>query len=248
MRRIADLPYRAVAPAGRGTADLYLPEDAAEADCLVWFHGGGLVEGDKGGPQPPMLMPAGWALSCANYRLLQHGPFPACIEDAAAALAWAPQALARAGVRCRRLAVGGCSAGAYLAAMVALDRSWLAAAGAGDLRVHGAFPLSGQMASHFAYRGTIGHPAWRPLVDRFAPLWHVRADAPPLLLVAAENDMPCRPEENRYLVAALRETGHRAAECHVIPGRDHGTIGAFMSDPADPVTRLMHRFLTDLPG
>jgi pimeloyl-ACP methyl ester carboxylesterase len=130
---------------------------------------------------------------------------------------------------------------------VVLDPSWLAGCGAAGLPLAGAFPLSGQMASHFNYRASIGHPAWRPLIDRFAPLWHVRPDAPPLLLIAGEHDMPCRVEENRYLLAALREVGHRQAACHIIPGRDHGTISSGMGDPADPVTRLFHDFLRALP-
>lgn len=245
MRRIADLPYRPAdgSPSvGRCLADLYLP-DAAEADCLVWFYGGGLTEGSKGGPGAPILVPPGWSLVCPDYRLLSHAPFPACIEDAAASLAWAAGAVEAHGVRCRRLFVGGISAGAYLAAMVTLDRSWLAAYGATPDRLAGCFPLSGQMSSHFAYRATIGHRPDQPLIDRHAPLWHVRGDAPPLLLVVGDSDMPCRLEENRYLIAALREVGHRQHSCHVIAGRDHGAMGNGLSDAADPVTRLMHRFL-----
>lgn len=250
MRSVTDLPYRAPAsvPMGaRCTADLHLP-DAREADCLMWVHGGGLTEGDKGGPEVDrLLVPRGWAVASPNYRLLQHAPWPACIEDIAAAVAWVRPAMAAQGVTCRRLFIGGVSAGAYLVAMVALDRSWLAVHGLDPAILAGAIPLSGQMTSHFAYRAAIGHPAERPLIDRAAPLWHVRADAPPLLLIAAENDMPCRPEENRYLVAALNAVGNRGVSCHVIPGRDHGTVGAGMADTANPVVGLLLRFLA-APG
>jgi acetyl esterase/lipase len=243
MRRIADLPF-VPAGAARCVADLYLPE-AAEADCLVWFFGGGLTTGDKGGPRPPVLLPEGWALVCPNYRLLDQAPFPACIEDAAAALAWAPGALAAQGVRCRRLFVGGISAGAYLSAMITLDRSWLAVHGATPDRLAGCFPLSGQMASHFAYCASQGHRPGHVLVDRFAPLWHVRSDAPPLMLIVGDNDIPCRLEENRLMAAALRTSGHRLQSCHVIAGRNHGSIGSGLGDAGDPVTRLLHSFLTE---
>jgi len=245
MLRIADLPYRradGTPCVDRCRADLYLP-DAAEADCLVWFYGGGLTMGDKGGPGPPILVPSGWALVCPDYRLLDQAAFPACLEDAAASLAWAPGALEANGVRCRRLFVGGISAGAYLSALVALDRSWLAAYGATPDRLSGCFPLSGQMASHFAYCASLGHRPGQVLVDRFAPLWHVRADASPLLLVTGDADIPCRLEENRLLLAALRAAGHRHHSCHVIAGRDHGAMGNGLGDAADPVTRLMHAFL-----
>lgn len=245
MRRIADLPYRPAdgSPSvGRCLADLYLP-DATEADCLVWFYGGGLTEGGKGGPGAPILVPPGWALVCPDYRLLSHAPFPACIEDAAASLAWTVGVVEAHGVRCRRLFVGGISAGAYLAAMITLDRSWLAAYGATPDRLAGCFPLSGQMASHFAYCASLGYRPGQVAIDRFAPLWHVRGDAPPLLLVTGDADIPCRLEENRYLVAALRTAGHLHHSCHVIAGRDHGAMGVGLGDAADPVTRLMHRFL-----
>jgi acetyl esterase/lipase len=236
MRRIADLPYSPVHP--RCTADLYLPA-ATEVDALLWLHGGGMVEGDKGGPLPPILVPDGFALCMANYRLLQHAPFPACIEDAAAAWRWLPDGLAAQGVRPRRLFIGGESAGAYLAAMVGLDP----ARQTGARRPDGVIPLSGQMTSHFAYRPSIGLRANQPVIDAYAPLWHVRADAPQLLLIVGSDDIPCRPEENAYMAAAMRENGHAATRLHVIPGRTHATIGMGRQDADDPVTRLIHGFL-----
>lgn len=233
MRRLADLRYSAAHD--RCQADIYVP-DAPSGDALLWFHGGGMIEGDKGGPLPPMLVPPGCALVMANYRLLKHAPFPACLDDATAATAWAPGALAAAGVAGKRLFIGGGSAGAWLAAMVGLE--------AGRARgLAGIIALSGQMSSHFAYRPSIGRRENQPVVDAMAPLWHVRADAPPLLLIVGDADMPCRLEENAYLRAAMRDVGHAATQFHVIAGRDHGTIGAGVCDPADPVTRLILAFL-----
>ncbi len=246
MRVIADLPYRDLAGSDhpeRWTADLRLPE-AAAGDCLIWVHGGGLTEGDKGDTAiVPPLLAAGWATVTTNYRLLQHAPWPACIEDVASVVAWTRGALAAQGFTCRRLFLGGVSAGAYLVAMVAFDRRWLAVHGLDPACLAGVIPLSGQMTSHFAYRAAIGHPPERPLIDHAAPLWHVRADAPPLLLIAGSDDIPCRPEENQYLLAVLRQCGHPAVSCHIIPGRTHATIGSGIGDPADPVARLIHGFL-----
>lgn len=247
MRALTDLPYKPQAGAAhpeRWTADLLLPDAGTAGDCLVWAHGGGLTGGDKGDRAiAPLLLAKGWAVVSTNYRLLQHAPWPACIEDLAAVTAWTRGALAAQGFACRRLFLGGCSAGAYLAAMVALDRRWLAACGADPSILAGVIPLSGQMASHFAYRSAIGRAENRPLVDEAAPLWHARPDAPPMLLIAGSDDLPCRPEENLYMAAAMRDVGHKATACHIIPGRNHGTIGAGLGDPQDPVTRLIHAFL-----
>lgn len=243
MRLAADRPYRP--DIARCTADVFLPDGAREADCLIMVHGGGLTECDKADVHylVPPLAAGGYAVICPNYRLLRHAPWPACIEDTAAVVAWARQGLAAEGVALRRLFLAGISAGAYLTAMVALDRRWLAACGQDPACLAGAIPLSGQMTSHFAYRSAIGRHPDQPLVDHAAPLFHVRGDAPPILLVAGSEDMPCRPEENLYMAAALRTVGHRHVACHIIPGRTHGTITAGLADPADPVTRLLHGFL-----
>jgi acetyl esterase/lipase len=252
MRTIKDLAYRdasgPVPPGPRHRADLHLPDHAPGGDCLVWFHGGGLFEGDKVGEEPMLarLTTASVAVVLANYRLMpkdrnsRGDPWPACLEDAAAALAWAPSALAAHGFTPRRIFLGGMSAGAYLAA---LDPHWLAAHGRDSTMLAGVIPLSGQMTSHFTYRASIGHPPDRPLIDHAAPLWHVRKDAPPILLIVGGNDIPCRAEENRYLEAALRHAGHTQVACHIIPGRDHTTIFPRSGAPDDPVANLICAFI-----
>jgi acetyl esterase/lipase len=239
MRRIADLSYRPGNPAC--LADLYLP-DASAADCLIWLYGGGLTAGCKGEGMH-LLPPPGWALAIPNYRLLSQAPWPACIEDAAAVVAWVRGALAAQGVTCRRLFLAGASAGAYLTAMVALDRRWLSIHGLDPSTLAGVIPVSGQMTTHFAYKASIGLRAGQPMIDAAAPLWHVRGDAPPMRLIVGGNDIPCRLEENQLMLAAMRDAGHRATDLHVVPGRDHGGMGSGLNDPADAVLRLLHGFL-----
>jgi acetyl esterase/lipase len=254
MRTISNLPYRHAAghvapgsiPVGpRHVADLHLPDAGDAGDVLVWFHGGGLTEGDKVGEEPMLarLTGAGIAVVLANYRLMPTDPWPACLEDAAAVVAWATHALAPHGFNLRRLFLGGMSAGAYLAAMIALDKRWLAAYGRDPSCLSGVIPISGQMASHFTYRAQIGHPQDRPLIDHAAPLWHVRPDAPPFLLIVGGNDLPCRLEENRYLEAALRQVGHHAVACLVVPMRDHTTIFPRSGSGHDPVAHRICTFL-----
>lgn len=246
MPLFADLPYRqpgSVPLAERCRADLHIP-DAPNGTCLVWLHGGGITGGDRRAPNAVgPLLAAGVTLISPDYRLLHHAPWPACLADAAAVTAWAGGALAARGVACKRLFLGGISAGAYLAAMVGLDRRWLAEFGLDPAMLAGVVPLSGQMSTHFARCRLLGHPPGRTVVDDEAPLWHVRADAPPLLLIAGSADIPCRPEENALMLAALRAVGHTTASYHNIPGRDHGTIAAHLDDPRDPVAELLLRFV-----
>ena len=65
-----------------------------------------------------------------SYRLAPKNPFPAQIEDVAAAFAWSMQHAAEWGGDTNRVFVGGHSAGGHLSALLALDRRYLDAAGA----------------------------------------------------------------------------------------------------------------------
>ena len=98
-------------------ARLYRPAEAAEA-LVVFFHGGGFVEGDLDTHDEPcrlLCRHAGHAVLSVDYRLAPEHPFPAAVDDALAAFRWAQAARVGAGPVC----VGGDSAGGNLAAVVA---------------------------------------------------------------------------------------------------------------------------------
>ena len=69
---------------------------------------------------------------------------------------------------------------------------------------------------------------FRPTIDKYAPLYHVRKDAPPTLCITGgwEVDMLMRAEENLYFVSMLKLVGHKAVKHIVIEGADHGQCGA----------------------
>ena len=228
----------------RCTANMFVPE-AANGDVVLWLHGGGLTQGDKGNKQAPLLVPDGCSLISANYRLLHHAPYPACVQDAAAVLFAVPELLARLNVDCKRVFIAGASAGAYLAAMVTCDPRWLALHAVEAPKIAGAFILSGQMTTHFAVKATNGDDEQRPMIDERAPLWHVRKNLAPMRCVVGSDDIPCRLEENALFVAALKAAGHQYHDLHVIDGRNHGTIGAGLGDAQDPVTQLLWAFIND---
>jgi len=72
--------------------DLYVPAPAKDLPCLVWFHGGGLIKGDKGGANTAAVAHAlageGLVVAAANYRLSPGVKYPSYLEDAAAVVAW----------------------------------------------------------------------------------------------------------------------------------------------------------------
>jgi acetyl esterase/lipase len=113
-------------PAGPIAARLYVPSGSPASGpppLLVYYHGGGWAIGDletHDGPCRFLAAHSGAALLAIDYRLAPEHPFPAAAEDAQAAYAWALGQGERLGTAPGRVAVGGDSAGANLAAAVCL--------------------------------------------------------------------------------------------------------------------------------
>jgi acetyl esterase/lipase len=252
LRKLSDLPYRPDTTADayakeRCKLDLFLPpaEAGKSFPVLVWFHGGGLEEGNRLGfkKMAASLVAQGIAVVMVDYRLSPKATYPAYVEDAAAAVAWTHAHIAEYGGDAKRVFVGGHSAGGYLAAMVALDPRWLTAAGMKPSDLAGAVPVSGQMATHYTIRKERGLPKEVEIIDEAAPLAHARKDAPRLLFIAADKDMHNRVDENQRMVAALRAAGHAVPDLLVVPERDHSTIMSKMIDAEDPGRKAMVAFI-----
>jgi acetyl esterase/lipase len=91
--------------------------------AMLWIHGGGFVMGDSEIDQDNIISivrETGIAVAAVNYRLAPRHPFPAAPEDCYAALRWLHAEAKTLGVLSERIAIGGSSAGAGLAAGVAL--------------------------------------------------------------------------------------------------------------------------------
>jgi acetyl esterase len=98
------------------------PEQALPA--LVWYHGGGCVVGNiesYDGLCRELANRSGCAVVSVGYRLAPESPFPAAVDDALFALRWVRAHAASHHIDGERLAVGGDSAGGYLAIVAALQ-------------------------------------------------------------------------------------------------------------------------------
>lgn len=211
--------------------DVYYPLNAKDFSSVVWFHGGGLRGGEKSVPDG--LREKGIAVVAVNYRLSPKVKSPAYIEDAAAAVAWTFKNIERYGGDTERIFVSGHSAGGYLTSMIGLDKRWLAEHGVDADDIAGLIPYSGHTITHFTIRGERGIDGKQPIVDELAPLFHVRNDAPPLLLITGDRDkeMLGRYEETAYLWRMMQEVGHPSTELYELEGYDHGG----MASPAHPL-------------
>lgn len=206
--------------------DLYQPADKKGFATVVWFHGGGLRGGNKSIPK--QLKEQGIAVVAVNYRLFPRVKCPAYIEDAAAAVAWTFRNIEKYGGSKELIFVSGHSAGGYLTSMVGLDKSYLAAHGIDANDIAGLIPFSGHTITHFTPREERGIPGEQPIIDKFAPLYHVRPDAPPLVIITGDRNLEMlgRYEENAYLWRMMKVAGHNKSELYEIQGFNHGGMGA----------------------
>ena len=222
-RTVRDVPYREAGDSLRDDPmcrlDLVCPAGAEGFPTVVWFHGGGLTGGRREIPEE--------LLAGVEYRLSPQTPVAGCLEDAAAAVAWVVRHIASYGGDPELIFLAGHSAGGYLVSMLGLDKRWLAAQGLDpDRAVAAVIPYSGQAVTHFTRRAELGMPAGQPLVDDMAPLFHVRADAPPMLLLSGDRELEMlgRYEENAYFWRMLRIAGHPDVRLLEFDGYDHGNM------------------------
>lgn len=224
--------------------DVYFPKGKKNFPTLVWFHGGGLKNGDKSSLQSGDSVKSesiahsfaehGIAVVVPNYRLSPKATYPAYIQDAAAAVLWTKQQMQQHGASSKALFVGGHSAGGYLTMMLAMDPHYLKDIGADVSDIAGIIPVSGQTMTHYTVREERGIGKHTITVDEAAPVHFTRADTPPALVIYADNDMAARAEENMYFVELMKDAGNKGIAGLQVKNRTHGTIASELVHPTDP--------------
>jgi hypothetical protein len=116
--------------------------------------------------------------------------------------------------------------------MIGLDKKWLAVHNIDANNIAGLISLSGQAITHFTVREERGIPGTQPIIDELAPLYHVRKDAPPLILITGDSELELlgRYEENAYLMRMMKIARHTKTKLYELEGYDHG-----MAEPAFPL-------------
>lgn len=122
------------APGHEGDPDvmvrIYQPESRPETlPAFLWIHGGGYVLGNVAGDDlkaKGLALALNCVVASVEYRLAPEHPFPSPLEDCYAALKWLADSADEFGINKSRIAIGGASAGAGLAAglgLLARDRA-----------------------------------------------------------------------------------------------------------------------------
>lgn len=204
--------------------DFYFPTQVKDFPVVVWFHGGGLEGGGKF--IPGELMNQGIGVIGVNYRLLPKAQIEDCIDDAAAAVAWAFKHVKEYGGSPRRIFVAGHSAGGYLTDMVVLKKAYLKKYGVDADSIAGAFPFSGQVITHFNLRKSQGLSPITPTVDQTAPLYHVRKLPIPFVLFSGDRELELygRYEEQAYFWRMMQLHGNTQCFIYEMDGYDHGNM------------------------
>lgn len=229
--------------------DIYMPLGATGAPIVVYFHGGGLMYGDKSLAQvvAKRLLAKGIGLVSANYRLSPGVMHPAHVQDAAAATAWVYKNIAEYGGDPRNLYVSGHSAGAYLAALLALDPQHLQPHDMALSDIRGAIPIS-----PFLYVEETARD--RPkLIWGEVPLdWlaasvtpHIAAGKPPMLLIFADGDDLWRRAQNDKLAKELTMSGNKDVRAIEVPNRDHRSLISEINAADDQIGGLVATFIAE---
>lgn len=220
-RHIAlDLAY---GPQARQCLDIYAPSAHSETrrPVIVFFYGGAWSSGARRhyAFAARALAQLGYLVVVPDYRLVPEIAYPVFLQDCAEAVGWTYENIESYGGDPTRLVLAGHSAGAYNAAMLALDREWLRPA------IHGAIVgvigLSGPY-DFYPFDSPISRQVFAHVGDPLAtqPINHVSAEAPPMLLVSGARDNLVLPRNSVHLGAALHRYGVRA-EGRIYPGLGH---------------------------
>lgn len=210
----------------RQRLDLYRPKDLiGTPPVVVFFYGGGWEGGQKSDYRfaALALVEQGFVVAVPDYRVYPEARFPAFLEDSAKAVAWVRANARIGGGDPDRLFLAGHSAGAYNAAMLALDPEYLGAEGVSPAAISGVVGLAGPYDFLPLTSKTLESIFAAPDAGRTQPITFARKDAPPMLLATGDVDTTVYPRNTRNLGRRLSELG-APVETIEYPGTGHAGI------------------------
>ena len=256
-----DIPFAEDLPVKDGKSTISLALDllhpavpTADPRPLVLFvHGGGWNSGSRsmGEGFLPLFAGGGAVSGTLSYRLSRDAPYPAALEDVAAAVAWIRTNAESFGVDPNRIAIWGHSAGAHLAVHTAVFdlerakgiRCAVGVGGPYNLLLEENASMFGEMMVRNFLRdpddpmgtGSGAEDAIRARAREASPVNHLDAMDPPLLLIQGGKDTLCAPAQAREMAVSAMKAG---TEVHL---GFYPEIGHVPTDP--DVFRTISRFM-----
>ncbi|WP_206240202.1 alpha/beta hydrolase [Novosphingobium terrae] len=193
-------------PDKRQTLDVYAPRvhGAGQLAVIVFFYGGSWNSGTKEGYSflGRALAARGFLVVIPDYRLVPQVRYPAFLQDNAEAVRWIRSHVSEWGGDPDRLILAGHSAGAYNAAMLALDPHWL---GQDRRAVKGLIGLAGPY-DFLPFKGPVVEKAFAGVADPVAtqPVHYAHRGDPPAFLATGDKDTLVLPRNSDALAEGLR--------------------------------------------
>lgn len=229
----------AYGPDPRHKLDVFVPDEAASTAAVkrrpvaLFIYGGSWNSGARAD-----YAFVGRALAAReivtvvmDYRLVPQVRYPGFVEDGALATRWVKSEIGRYGGDPGRIFVMGHSAGAYIAAMLALNPQFTREAGLRGSPYRGLVGIAGPYDFYpfdvGASREAFGQ--W-PRPQETQPVSIARRGAPPAFLAYGTEDTTVLPRNSRKLAEVLRGLGTRVVE-RAYPGVSHAGILLALSKP-----------------
>nr|WP_220129678.1 alpha/beta hydrolase [Sphingomonas chungangi] len=193
----------------RQRLDIYAPKAASDSPrpIIIFFYGGSWNSGTKSGYSfvGRALASRGFVVAIPDYRLVPQVRYPTFLEDNAAAVRWVRGHAREFGGDADRLVLAGHSAGAYNAAMLALDPQFL---GPDRKAVRGLVGLAGPY-DFLPFDGPVVQQTFGGIGDPIGtqPVHYVNPNDPPAFLATGDKDQTVRPANSDSLASKLRAAG-----------------------------------------
>ena len=245
------LPGNAYGANPRQKLDVYIPRVAATQPAaqprpvVVFGYGGGLTDGNRDEYRfvGEAFASLGFVTVVYDYRLHPEVSFPTYLQDAALALRWARDNASRFGGDAKRLVLAGHSAGAFIAAMLAVNPTYLNQVGMEPRDLALVLCLSGAYdfynPSQLMHDGFISDDiarVMRPATFETQPIRFISGEEPPFLIVHGRQDSVLPVEQARGFVQRLRTTGQ--AVTYLEYDLDHASTVTTLAQPLRELSPL----------
>jgi len=215
--------------------DLYLTENSStEAPLFAFVHGGYWVEDDRrygfGRNIAKVLTDRGFAVALIRYRLAPNHKHPTQINDITRAFNRLLKQQDNKYYNSNCIIAAGHSAGGHLVSLMALNPVYLKAYQldanqlAAVVSFSGVYDLndaSGEVSDRIKKLYKKVFSSQPEQLKSASPLTHVRADAPPFLILSGSDDFPGFDFDAKAFHQALQKQGHVAVNYQQMPERNH---------------------------
>lgn len=245
-QHIPDIEYGAH---DRQKLDIYMPVDGTQnttKKTIVFFYGGSWESGHKEDYKfvAEAFTSMGFNVVIPDYRVYPEVIFPDFVDDAARAIDWVKTNIAKHGGDSEQVFVAGHSAGAHIAALLVLDKRYLARYALEPSDLRGMIGLAGPYdflpLKSDTLKTIFGSEQQR---WQSQPIHFVDGKSPPILLLVGNNDLTVLPKNSRNLAAKIQEKKGNV-ELVEFDGYGHVAMVSKLAKPLRGEGRLLSEIIT----